>query len=117
MDSLPGATSATVHNDTQFGKPIGGQTSQEHHGVEKKDRTGLGTVTGDGSVEKKVRGLGTDLEGRAGELKGQKGVSGSSEGGLAWQGADERVPASAEEVASEVPSKGHAGVASGERKP
>lgn len=89
---MPGSTSQDVHNATQFGKPVQGQTSTEHHGSGKKDSSGVGSrITGgykpggveigDGSVQSKVRGLGADLEGRAGELKGQKGVSGAVEGG------------------------------------
>ncbi|KUI54201.1 hypothetical protein VP1G_01665 [Cytospora mali] len=120
---IPGATSGDVYNRTEFGKPVQGQTSSELHGSKKKDRTGFegraqpghALETGDGSVEGKVRGLGADLEGRAGELKGQKGMSGGSEGGVNWQGADEKLPTSAEELAAELPKGGHAGVASSER--
>lgn len=116
---FPGATSGSVHSDNQFGKPLGGQTSSEHHGgSHKKDRfaTGGGSAeTGDGSVDRKVRGLGADLEGRAAELKGQKGASGAAEGGSNWTGAEERIPTSAEELAAEMPKGGHSGVASNER--
>lgn len=114
LDSIPGSTSKGVHNATEFGKPAQGQTSAELHGSGKRDRTGVegrvvggaagaesGVVTGDGSVEAKVRGLGADLEGRAGELKGRKGKSGAQEGGVNWTGAEELLPTSAEEVAAE----------------
>lgn len=125
-----------MHNETTFGRPAHGQTAQERHGAEKRDRAGVGArlttagenhpgggsgsggggiETGDGSVERKVRGLGADLEGRAGEQKGQRGASGASEGGVNWTGAEERVPVGAEEVAAERPKGGHAGVASSER--
>lgn len=70
---------------------------------------------GDGSVQSKVRGLGADLEGRAGEMKGQKGASGAAEGGSHWTGAEERLPTHADELASELPKGGHSGVASSER--
>lgn len=105
------ATSGTIHNATEFGRPMQGQTSAEQHGSKKKDRTGVegritsgnpSAETGDGSVESKVRGAGADLEGRAGELKGQKGYSGAAEGGSKVPGAEEALPASAEEVASEL---------------
>lgn len=122
LDSLPGSTSQDVHNATQYGKPAQGHTSSEHHGSGgKKDSSGLASAggaaaeTGDGSVESKVRGLGADLEGRAGELKGQKGASGATEGGSNWTGAEEVPPVRAEELASELPKGGHAGVASDER--
>lgn len=121
---FPGATSGDVHSATQFGKPMQGQTSAEQHGSKKKDRSGVegratggytGVETGDGSVDRKVRGLGADLEGRAGDLKGQKGASGAAEGGSNWTGAEEVLPTSAEELASELPTGGHSGVASSER--
>lgn len=122
---MPGSTSQDVYNATEFGKPAQGQTGSEHHGSGKKDSSGLasrvtggggsGVETGDGSVESKVRGLGADLEGRAGDLKGQKGVSGATEGGSNWRGAAELPPTRAEEYAAEVPKGGHSGVASGER--
>lgn len=44
---MPGATSGSVHNATEFGKPMQGQTSNELHGTHKKDRTGVeGRITG-----------------------------------------------------------------------
>lgn len=121
---MPGSTSADVYNETQFGKPMQGQTSTEHHGSKKKDSSGVesritsgypGVETGDGSVDRKVRGLGADLAGRAAELKGQKGASGATEGGTNWVGAEEMIPTTAEELSAERPKGGHAGVASNER--
>jgi len=100
---MPGATSGEVHNQNQWGNPLPGQTSVEMHGRRKKERSGLegtGAVAGDG-VEDKAREQGLDLEGRAAEMKGRKGASGSEEGGLRWPGAEERLPVSAEEVAAE----------------
>jgi hypothetical protein len=109
LGSLPGATSGSVHNATQFGKPAQGESSAERHSDKTERRTGLeghlghgqSAETGDGSVEGKVRAIGADLEGRAAELKGQKGASGASEGGVSWPGAESVQPVSAEEVASE----------------
>lgn len=109
LDSLPGATSGSVHNATQFGKPAQGESSAEAHSDKTERRTGLeghlqsgqSATTGDGSVEDKARAIGVDLEGRAGELKGQKGASGASEGGVNWPGAESVEPVSAEGVASE----------------
>lgn len=108
MSTLPGATSGSVYNQGEFGKPVQGQTSQEVHGAHagrnKKEHSGLEGV-GAGAlgetVPDKARGTGADLDGYAGELKGQKGKSGAVEGGFAWQGAEERFPVTAEEVASE----------------
>ncbi|POS75566.1 hypothetical protein DHEL01_v206048 [Diaporthe helianthi] len=109
LDSLPGATSASVHNATQFGKPLHGETSAEKHSAKPQGRTGLAghlghgqsAATGDGSAESKARATGADLEGRAAQLKGQKGASGASEGGLNWPGAESAHPVGAEGVASE----------------
>ncbi|KAL1863016.1 hypothetical protein Daus18300_008172 [Diaporthe australafricana] len=111
LSSLPGATSGSVHNATQFGKPAQGESSAEAHGDQKQAATGTaGRIqpgqsmeTGDGSVEGKARAIGADLDGRAGELKGQKGASGASEGGLNWPGAESAKPVSAEELAAERP--------------
>lgn len=49
-----------------------------------------------------MRGLGADLEGRAGELKGQEGYSGNTEGGSNIPGAEGTLPVSSEQVASEL---------------
>lgn len=119
---MPGATSGDVYNNTEFGKPVQGQTSSELHGSKKKDRIGFegraqpgqSLEGGDGSVESKVRGVGADLEDRAGILKGHRGVSGASEGGARWPCAEEIPPTTAEELAAELPKGGHAGVASSE---
>lgn len=119
---MPGVTSGDVYNNTEFGKPIQGQTSSEQHGSKKRDRLGLeghaqpgqAIETGDGSVEGKVRALGADLD-RHIKHKGQMGVSGGHEGGFSWPGAEEVPPTSAEELAAELPKGGHAGVASSER--
>ncbi|KAK7699632.1 hypothetical protein SLS64_011586 [Diaporthe eres] len=109
LGSLPGATSGSVHNATQFGKPAQGESSAEAHSDKKERRTGVeghlqygqSAETGDGSVEGKARAIGADLEGRAGELKGQKGASGASEGGVNWPGAESAEPVSAEALAFE----------------
>jgi hypothetical protein len=109
LGSLPGATSASVHNATQFGKPVQGESSAEAHSDKTERRTGLEghlqygqpATTGDGSIEEKARATGADLEGRAGELKGQKGASGVVEGGVNWPGAESAEPVSVEELASE----------------
>ncbi|KAJ0123901.1 hypothetical protein J7T55_012373 [Diaporthe amygdali] len=109
LSSLPGATSGSIHNATEFGKPAQGETSAEAHGNQKQSRTGnegriqpgQSLETGDGSVEGKARAIGADLDGRAGELKGQKGASGASEGGVNWPGAESAEPVGAEELAAE----------------
>ncbi|KAG6355358.1 hypothetical protein INS49_003320 [Diaporthe citri] len=109
LGSLPGATSGSVHNATQFGKPAQGESSAEAHSDKTERRTGVeghlqygqSAETGDGSVEGKARAIGADLEGRAGELEGQKGASGAAEGGVNWPGAESAEPVSAEALASE----------------
>ncbi|TPX11392.1 uncharacterized protein E0L32_001210 [Thyridium curvatum] len=99
---LPGPTSQQIYNETDLGKPIEGQSSAELHGRHKKERSGLeGVGASKGGVFDKVRQEGADLEGRAAEIKGQRGASGLTEEGQEWQGADERTPASAEDVAAE----------------
>lgn len=109
LGSLAGATSGSVHNATQFGKPAQGESSAEAHSDKTERRTGVeghfqhgqSAVTGDGSVEEKARATGADLEGGAAELKGQKGASGAAEGGVNWPGAESAEPVSAEALASE----------------
>jgi len=87
---MPGATSGQVYNDTEFGRPMEGQTSREQHGAHagkrKKERTGLEGLATVGGVE---------------EIKGTKGKSGQVEGGESWPGAGERLPTTADEVAAE----------------
>ncbi|KAJ4386017.1 hypothetical protein N0V93_008908 [Gnomoniopsis smithogilvyi] len=108
---FPGATSATVYNETKFGKPIHGQTSSELHGSKKRERNGVegrvtrgypGVESGYGSVEHKVRQVGADLEGRAAEMKGQRGYSGATEGGLNVPGAEAAIPVDPEHTAAEL---------------
>ncbi|KAH8879565.1 hypothetical protein GQ53DRAFT_620621, partial [Thozetella sp. PMI_491] len=109
LDSVPGATSRDVHNATEYGRPLQGQTSREtrgvHGGHRKKERSGLhgggAHAPGREFVEAKARAGGYDLDGRAAEMKGTKGHSGDVEGGVDWQGAEERVPVRAEELAAE----------------
>lgn len=88
-----------------------GQSKKDFHGG-KKDRAGVGAritdvnpahvETGDGSVKSKVRRVGADLEGRAAEMKGQRGYSGASEGGLNAPGAEETFPVPPEQTASDL---------------
>lgn len=100
---FPGATSGDVHeaHGAMEGRPLQGQTSRELHGAHagkrKKERSGLEGVGATGkeqpTVEGKVRKGAFDEEEAA---RGQRGKSGAGEGGLAWEGAEERVPTSAE---------------------
>ena len=107
LDSMPGATSGSVYNAAEHGKPIQGQTSQERHsGTAVSDRQGYeslsGGKTGDGSVFEKARKGGLDLEGKATDMKGTKGSLGrTTEERARKEGAESRIPVSAEEVASE----------------
>lgn len=110
LESLPGATSDYVHKETKFGKRVYGETSNEAHAVRAQRRTGVGghllhgqsTDTGDGSVERKVRAVGADLDERAAEMKGKRGKSGAVEGGLNWPGAESAEPVSAERLTAEL---------------
>lgn len=43
LGSLPGATSGSVHNATQFGKPAQGESSAEAHSDKTQRRTGVGS--------------------------------------------------------------------------
>ncbi|GAB1311495.1 hypothetical protein MFIFM68171_01705 [Madurella fahalii] len=108
--SMPGATSQDVHNQNTFARPMEGQVSRELHnqipgkkgddrahatGHRKKERSGLEGVgatatTSDETVEGRARALGADLP--EGVERGIKGKG---------PGAEETIPASATEVASE----------------
>lgn len=105
---LPGATSKEVH--TGLGLPLQGQESREvnsqlpgkkssdkrdHPRKRTKERTGL---VGIGAEPRKdpVRSRGLDLP--EGVEKGSRGKHTAE-----WPGAEERVPATADEVASEMP--------------
>ncbi|KAI3394535.1 hypothetical protein diail_2584 [Diaporthe ilicicola] len=108
LDSLSGATSGSVHNATQIGKPVRDETSRAAHtekqarvGIAGRIRPGESAESGDGSVQGKARETGADLEGRAGDMKGQRGASGATEGGLNWPGAESAVPVNAESLAAE----------------
>lgn len=106
LDSLPGATSGSVYNAAEHGKPIQGQTSQERHsGKVVSERQGYeslsGGTSGDGSVFEKARKEGLDLEGKAADMKGTKGSLGRTTERARKEGAESRIPVSAEEVASE----------------
>ncbi|KAG9233449.1 hypothetical protein BJ875DRAFT_464127 [Amylocarpus encephaloides] len=92
-DTLGGATSADVHMG--LGHPGQGQSSNELHGTGKKEKSGLAGVGADQSDTVRERGQDIDFP------KGSKGYSGENRQDI--QGADERVPAGAEEVASERP--------------
>lgn len=92
---MPGATSQEVYNASTFSRPMQGQLGREEGGHRKKERSGLegrGTTatTSDETVEGRARALGADLP--EGVERGIKGKG---------PGAEETVPASAAEVASE----------------
>lgn len=90
-DTLPGATSADVHQG--YGHPGEGMTSQELHGGKRKNNgAGLEGVGANSSDPIHERGFDRDY------ATGQRGKSGNTEN---WPGAEEQVPVSAEEVASE----------------
>ncbi|OHW95755.1 hypothetical protein CSPAE12_05646 [Colletotrichum incanum] len=93
-NDFPGATSADVH--TGLGKPLQGQTSSELHGVKlrhrKKESAGLEGVGASGKDNFRERRLDVDHE---------PDSRGKTKNASAVPGAEERLPASAEEVASE----------------
>lgn len=79
---------------TGIGHPGSGQTSNELHGTEKKERSGVaGRGGSDGTDTVRERGQDIDFP------KGTKGYSGVNREDI--QGAEEREPVSAEFVASE----------------
>lgn len=90
-DTIGGATSADVH--TGYGHPGQGQTSSELHDSTAKGGRGLAGVGADQSDTVRARGEDIDFP------KGTKGYSGQNRENI--QGADERLPQSAESVASE----------------
>ncbi|KAH8648428.1 hypothetical protein BX600DRAFT_475241 [Xylariales sp. PMI_506] len=93
-ESLPGATSQQVH--TGLGKPLQGQEGRELHGEHRKrKKEGTGIASRGGSTgEDTVRQLGADLP--EGVSKGTRGKFHPD-----YPGAEERIPESAETVASE----------------
>jgi len=97
---MPGATSKSVYDKSTFSRPMEGQTSREvrsnragRHGLE-----GVGASTPDETIEGVVRAKGADLPEGIG--RGVKAKMEKSEGGYE---AQQRIPASADEVASEMP--------------
>lgn len=90
-DTIGGATSADVH--TGLGKPVQGETSNEIHGKEKKERSGLEGAGA--SVGDSVRDRALDIDAPT----GVRGKSGEKRDQI--PGAEERVPESAETVAAE----------------
>ena len=98
---MPGATSKDVHNATDFGAPMQGQTSRELHGAHgtatrKKERSGVAgrgatASTMDDTVEDRARQLGADLPEGV-----ERGVRGTAKGP-----AEDMQPESATEVATE----------------
>ncbi|OLN86529.1 hypothetical protein CCHL11_08519 [Colletotrichum chlorophyti] len=91
---FPGATSGDVH--TGLGKPIQGQTSAELHGsnVGRRDKEsagleGVGASVGDNFRERRL------------DVGVEPGARGKTLNAGDVPGAEERTPASAEEVASE----------------
>ncbi|KAK2672952.1 hypothetical protein RAB80_010495 [Fusarium oxysporum f. sp. vasinfectum] len=89
--TLGGATSADVH--TGLGKPAAGQTSQELHGREKKDRSGLTGVGANPSDP--IHDMGADRD-HPTNYRGKGG-----ENAVDYPGAEDREPVKAEQVASE----------------
>jgi hypothetical protein len=100
----PNATSKDVHNAHGFmeGRPMQGQTSAEqrgaHAGRNKKEGTGLegvGAANGRQTVEGVARDKAADREEAR---KGERGQTGSQEGGLDWPGAEGMEPTRADQI-------------------
>ncbi|KAI1505995.1 hypothetical protein F5X99DRAFT_366813 [Biscogniauxia marginata] len=95
-DTLGGATSQDVYQG--LGKPMQGQEGRELHGEHlgrrKKERTGLEGIGASAGIDS-VRQKGADLP--DGVYKGVKGGKNSVD----YPGAEERIPVSAEELATE----------------
>lgn len=92
FDTLQGATSADVH--TGLGHPGSGMTSQEEHGGKRK-KVGAGLEGVGTSLTDPIHDKGADREHET-DYRGKGG-----EAAATYPGAEERVAASAEEVASE----------------
>lgn len=99
-DTLGGSTSADVH--AGYGKPMQGQTSQEIHGTEKKNRSGLEGVGASAGVDS-VRQKGADLP--EGVHHGVRGGKTSAD----YPAAEEQEPVGAESLAAErkVPNRAY----------
>ncbi|KAM7202586.1 hypothetical protein V8F20_004375 [Naviculisporaceae sp. PSN 640] len=99
---MPGSTSKDIHNANPLGKPIQGQTSQELHdnSTERAGLEGVGASDKWRGVEGKVRQHGYDLPG---DLRRGIRDTDKIEKGEGGYDAQERIPASANEVASERP--------------
>ncbi|KAK1780635.1 hypothetical protein QBC45DRAFT_99494 [Copromyces sp. CBS 386.78] len=108
LDAFPGSTSQSVHNQTQYGKPMQGQTSRELHGMKagkrKAERSGLEGVGATDkhaeTVDSKVRALVADKP----EVieRGMRGVTDhTGEGGYNALGAEHSQPETAQRVATE----------------
>jgi hypothetical protein len=100
----PNFTSKDIYNAQTFesGRPMQGQTSREqrgaHPGKNKKEHSGLegvGATKGRETVEGVVRNKTADKPQAA---KGERGKSGSKEGGLNWPGAEDTEPTRAENI-------------------
>ncbi|KAJ4132622.1 hypothetical protein NW754_015439 [Fusarium falciforme] len=91
-DTLQGATSADVH--TGLGHPGSGMTSQEEHGGKRK-KVGAGLEGVGASLTDPIHDKGADREHET-DYRGKGGEAAAN-----YPGAEERVAASAEEVASE----------------
>lgn len=90
---MPGATSGSVHNTTEYGKPVSGQTTRELRGGQG-ERSGLeGVGANPKERDRWVKDQGADLEGEAAAAQGTRGKSGSQRGD--WPGAEDRLPESA----------------------
>jgi hypothetical protein len=87
-ETLGGSTSADVHKG--LGHPGSGQTSQELHGTHKKERSGL-------------EGVGASAVDPQHEMHADRPYPTGVRGKFTedYPGAEDRIPASAEEVASE----------------
>ncbi|KAI5918446.1 hypothetical protein F4810DRAFT_725663 [Camillea tinctor] len=96
-DTLGGATSQDVYRG--LGKPIQGQEGRELHGRHKKERTGLEGVGASAGIDS-VRQKGADLP--EGVTKGSKDTTAE------YPAAEERIPVSAEELATERKMPGRA---------
>ncbi|KAK3397538.1 hypothetical protein B0T20DRAFT_354407 [Sordaria brevicollis] len=110
LDAFPGSTSQSVHNQTEYGRPMQGQTSNELHGMKvrhrKKERSGLEGVGATDkhaeTVENKVRQQVADKpEGIERGIRGIKDNTG--EGGYNALGAEHSQPETAQRVATENP--------------
>ncbi|KAH7634160.1 hypothetical protein B0T09DRAFT_404419 [Sordaria sp. MPI-SDFR-AT-0083] len=110
LDAFPGSRSQSVHNQTTYGKPMQGQTSNELHGMKvrhrKAERSG---VEGLGTTHKHAETVFNQVREQVADKPEpiKRGIRGETdrmgEGGYNARGAEHSQPKTAQRVATEHP--------------